>query len=700
VPALIDALIKQKLITREQLKDARDKQLGAKRPIQELLVEMGFVKEKDIMYAASDMFGMEICNLNNVGIDGSVMRLISYDTAKHYGVCPIGKEGHKLIVAMSNPQDVLALDHVQMFSMMEVKPVLCSMTAIGACIENYYQIDDALYDILKNVTDTPLIKKIKSDGPEANAGEDKVAERKHVSTVQLVSLILCDAVRARASDIHIEPQERSVIVRYRIDGYLKTIMRIPNKFKTALASRIKVLAELNIAETKKPQDGRIRVEICDKKIDLRISVLPTFYGETIVARLLDMQQARTTMDTLGFSKKELQVFKEAVRRSQGLVLVTGPTGSGKTSTLYAALNYIKDETKNIVTIEDPVEYLIDGVNQTQINPVKDISFATGLRSVLRQDPNVILIGEIRDYETAEITFKSSLTGHLVLSTLHTNSAAAAITRLYDIGLEPYLISSSVILILAQRLIRKLCPHCKTACSPSKDILDKYKTYIDEYNISEFFEAKGCEHCRFTGFLDRVGIFELLPLDERIKQSIMQKASENEILQYAINKGLTPLIKSGIEKVAQGITSLEEIDAAIGQDIQHTGSCSDTIESENAKILVVDDEDDVRKTIKKRLNTAGFDIIEARDGLEAIEQAFKKKPDLIVMDVMMPEMDGFETTRKLKATLETAHIPIMLLTVKMDKASEIQGLESGADDYMTKPFDHDKLLARVKMLLRR
>lgn len=518
--------------------------------------------------------------------------------------------------------------------------------------------------------------------------------------VRLFNLILSDAVKARASDIHIEPQENVVKVRYRIDGDLKHIMEVPAKLSLALTARIKVLAELDIAESRKPQDGRIKIFFNDRKIDLRISTMPTFYGEKVELRILDPKEAKIDLGVVGFEENELNVYKKAISSPQGIILVTGPTGSGKTSTLYATLNFIKDEKKNIVTIEDPIEYLIDGINQIQVNPITNVVFATGLRSILRQDPNVILVGEIRDRETADIAFRAALTGHIVFSTLHTNNAVSSISRLLDIGLEPYLIASSLILIVAQRLTKIVCPNCKEEYAPDKHLVDDFKKYIDELKIEKFYRGKGCQKCGFSGFLGRTAIFEILRVSENIRSLIITKATEDEIFNAARNSGLKPLVSAGMDKVAKGINTLEEISTVVGIKEEEKIIQKSRGTGKNLKILIADDDEDILKVLEKRLTGVGYDVVKARDGQEAVEYAHKEKPDLTIIDVTMPKMNGFEATKELRSKLETAVIPIILLTGRQDKESELRGFDAGADDYITKPFDTDNLLARIKMLLRR
>ena len=703
---LIDALIKENLLTMDQLNDAKDKQIGEKKPVQDILVDMGFLQEEDLMRVSSKVFGMPVVDLSKETVDAAVTKMIPYETAKKYGVAPLRREGNDLLLAMSNPQDVIALDDLRIMTGLNIRPVLSSRSDIEECMENQYQSDESIYDLLKNVVvdcKVEVIKEGDKEGP-VDLGELKV---ENSPVVRLVDLVLNDAVNNRASDIHVEPQENFTDIRYRIDGDLKSVMRVPAKLQDALAARIKIMAEMDIAEKRKPQDGRIRVYLKGREIDLRVSTVPTFHGEKVVARLLDKKQAVVTLDRIGFDKDEVAVFKRAITTPQGMILVTGPTGSGKTSTLYAALNSVKDETKNIITIEDPIEYLCEGINQMQVNPVKDFTFATGLKSILRQDPNVILVGEIRDKETADIAFRAALTGHLVFSTLHTNSAVASIARLLDIGLEPYLISSSLLLVIAQRLVRVICPHCREEHTPDEDLVKKFKTHIDRLGINRFYRGAGCEECGFTGYRGRTAVFEIFRIDEEIKKLITDGVSESDIFRAARKKGLRTLTESGMGKVAQGITTLEEVDKVIGageEIVGPAGAPAETVpeprQGERPKLLVADDEDDIRKMLVKRLDLAGYDVIEAVNGKEAVEYASKEKPDLVIMDVMMPEMDGFEATKLLRSRLETAVIPVIMLTAKKDKESELTGLDAGADDYLTKPYDKDKLLARIKILLRR
>ncbi len=697
---LIDTLIKEELITVEQLNDAWAKHTGAKKPIQALLVEMGFIKEEDLIKVSAKVFNMPLLDLDKETIDASATALIPYELAKRYGVFPVRKERDAIILAMSDPQDIITLDDMASITKLKIKPILCTESEINKRIDKYYQIDDSLYDILKNVAQEDKIEVVKYKGGIETRLDAQSVKEGGAPIVRLFNLILSDALKVRASDIHIEPQENTVRVRYRIDGDLRNIMEVPIKLIPALAVRIKILAELDITERHKPQDGRIKIFYNDRKIDLRISIIPTFFGEKIVLRILDPKEARIELGLIGFEENELTVYKEAITRPQGIILVTGPTGSGKTSTLYATLNFIKIQKKNIMTIEDPIEYLVDGINQIQVNSMKNVLFSSGLRSILRQDPNVILVGEIRDRETADIAFQSSLTGHLVFSTLHTNNAVASITRLLDIGLEPYLIASSLILTVAQRLTKIICPYCKEEYTPDNHLLDDFKKYIDKLKIEKFYRGKGCEKCGFSGFLGRTAIFEILKVNDNIRNLITAKAREDEIFNAARDSGLKPLVSAGMEKVAKGTTTLEEISAVVGIKEEEKIIQKSRETGKKLKILIADDEEDILKVLEKQLTSAGYDVVKARDGIEVLEYAHKEKPDLTIIDVTMPKMNGYEATKELRSKLETAVIPIILLTGRQDKESELRGINAGADDYITKPFDDDKLLARIKMLLRR
>jgi type IV pilus assembly protein PilB len=552
-------LIKEKIVTKDQLLAIRQKCNTEKRPVQDLLIEAGYLKEESLFEFAQKVFSDGLVDLDQIVIDRELIKLIPIEKVNYYGVFPVQKEKDILVLAMSDPSDVMVRDNLNFITDLTIKPLLCKVSQIRKYIKKYYRSQDTVHEILKTtISDTPtqLISDERLSNDEiidlAKANPDEV------SFIRLVNKIIHDAIERRASDIHIEPQAEVTDVRYRIDGYLTSVIKVPRELHPRLTARIKILGKLDIAEQKKVQEGRIKVMMSGKEIDLRISVIPIFYGEKIVMRILAGNNAQFDLDKIGMEPDELETYKNAIHKTQGVILVTGPTGSGKTTTLYSTLQYIKNETMNIVTIEDPIECLIEGVNQLQLNRFKDVTFTNGLRSILRQDPDVILVGEIRDKETAEIAFRAALTGHLVFSTLHTNNAASSITRLLDIGLEPYLISSSIILFVAQRLVRLICPECREEYVPDDKTLRKFSHYLKTINIKKFYKGKGCDYCNSSGFYGRISIFEILKVTEKIKALIFNRASEDTILKEAVNSGMRTLVKSGVKKVAAGLTTLEEI----------------------------------------------------------------------------------------------------------------------------------------------
>ncbi|HRZ86427.1 MAG TPA: ATPase, T2SS/T4P/T4SS family [bacterium] len=693
---LEDMLVSENLLTKENLVEAKGRQRGAKRPLQDILVEMGFIAEKEMLEIMSRAYGMPVVSFKKDDIDSEVSVLVPYELAKKYGVLPVRKEGEHLLLAMSNPLDVIAVDDVKLLTNMDVMPVMCPKSNLAELIESVYQSDESLYDLFSHIVASADIDVLRESKEKQ---ESALKDTKQGPVMKLVTLFLTDAIKARASDIHIEAGKDKTKIRYRIDGDLREVMEIPSKLHSFVISCIKVMASLDLAETRKPQDGRTKIYLSGRYIDMRVSMVPTHFGEKAVLRILDATVAHTDLDALGFSEKEMTLFRKSIARPQGIILVSGPTGSGKTSTLYATLNAIKCPTKNIITIEDPIEYLMDGVNQIQVNPVKDVTFANGLRSILRQDPNVILVGEIRDLETAEISFKASLTGHLVLSTIHTNSSVASVTRLLNLGLEPYLIGSSLTLVIAQRLVRVNCEFCRDEYQPAPELVEKYLGSLERHRITRFMKGKGCARCNFSGYLGRTGVFEMLEITKKIRTLIAEKAGEDVILKEALRGGMTLLADSAFIKLKQGITTLEEV-----------AKRTDVSESEDEKalprkrekplILIVEDEPDLARILGITLEDAGYDTIRAANGAEGVEMAVRERPDLAILDVMMPEMDGFEAVRQLRSRIETAVIPIMMLTAVKDKASEVKGLDLGADDYVTKPFDTERLLARIRLLLKR
>ena len=545
---IIELLLKNGVLKQDQVNKAMDEAKKTGAPIEKILERMGFISEIDIVKMQADSLGVPFMDLADYLIDSEVINLIPEQTAKKCNAVPLFKIGDTLTVAMVDPLDISAIDEIRKKSNVQaIEAVLSTEDMINKVIDQYYGAIGNAEELIKEVAKDKDSMVIKDASTLTEIAQD-------TPVIKLANIIIIQAVKDRASDIHIEPEQDKVRIRYRIDGILKEVKNMPKYLQSALTSRIKIMAKLDISETRKPQDGRIQIKMENKNLDLRVSTFPTVYGENVVMRILDKSSVLLGLAELGFSKKDLQDFDKVIRHSNGIILVTGPTGSGKTSTLYATLSTINSMEKNIITIEDPVEYEIPLIRQTQINPKAGLTFATGLRSILRQDPDIVMVGEIRDKETAEIAVQASLTGHLVLSTLHTNDAPSALTRLIDMGVEPFLISSSVIAILAQRLVRVICPKCKEKYKPTKEELKGMHLSQD----IELFRGKGCKNCKDSGFGGRIGIFELMLINSEIKSMIIAKRSADEIKKKALGLGMRILYDDGIEKVKNGTTTIGEV----------------------------------------------------------------------------------------------------------------------------------------------
>jgi type IV pilus assembly protein PilB len=527
----------------------------------------------------------------------------------------------------------------------------------------------------------------------------------------LTNAILADAIKLNASDIHIEPQEKRVSIRYRIDGMMKNIFKVGLPALAPLVSRIKIIGDMDISVKRRPQDGRTKLKIGNKQYDMRISTLPTIFGEKVVIRILDQSQAFINLDELGFDPDDLMTLSDTLARPQGIILVTGPTGSGKSTTLYAAINRLKSEVINIVTVEDPVEYELPGVNQVQVNERAGITFASGLRSILRQDPNVVMVGEIRDAETAKIAFQAANTGHLVLTTLHTNEAASAVTRLVDLGVDPFVVASSLSCVLAQRLVRKNCPHCLVTDRIDESLLTRLGLSGKKDVHKKLRKGQGCEACQFTGYKGRMGIYELLLVDDEVRRQALDGASDSEIAEQARRRGVNDLFSDCMAKVLKGTTTIEELmrvapppeRTRLRRPTEQVAAASPVDEiaetpSKQIRVLAVDDDPFIRKMLDKVLTEAQYEVVLAVDGEEALEKVYRERPDLIISDVLMPNLDGLSLVKKLKGQLQTSTIPVILLTSKDAVESEVEGLEAGADDYLPKPIVANLLLARINRIL--
>jgi type IV pilus assembly protein PilB len=568
-----ELLVESGLISLDELNIALANQKESKKKLGEIIVDLKMASEMDIAQTLASELGIPYLEMSKAVVEPMAVGMVSEELARKHALLPLSIDGKILTVAMMDPLDFEAVDDVRFSSGYKVKPVVTTKTDLLDAIDLHYKTSESVTEILlKDLRQEKALVEIVHE----REGVDVETLRKKSETppiIRMVNLMIGDAVKSRASDIHIEPQERRVLIRDRIDGLLQDIMELPKWVQGAIVSRVKIMARLDIAEKRVPQDGRVKIKVDGKEIDLRVSTLPTQYGEKVVMRLLDTKGAAVPMEELGFYKDDLEKVISFISKPQGVILVTGPTGSGKTSTLYAAINRLKSERLNIITLEDPIEFEIKGVNQVMINEKVGLTFANGLRSILRQDPNIMMVGEMRDLETAEIAIQASLTGHLVLSTLHTNDATSSIIRLLDLGIKPYLIASSLNGVIAQRLVRVLCPHCKERYTPSREDLLSIRMREAERPPFDFYRGKGCEHCKKTGYIGRTGIFEVFPVTTKIREMIASRATEIQIRQTAIAEGLRTLGEDALDKIRMGVTSIEELRRVVYLEGESTSICS-------------------------------------------------------------------------------------------------------------------------------
>ncbi|MCH9649095.1 MAG: type IV-A pilus assembly ATPase PilB [Deltaproteobacteria bacterium] len=558
------ALLKAGKIDKGQLKQALQHQKEKGGRLGAALVSLSFVTEAELLDFLAEHFGVPAVDLTNMEIDENVIKIIPPDIARKYTVLPVSKAGAKVTLAMNDPSNVFAMDDIKFMTGYQVKPVLASEAAIRAAIDRYYGSTHAVelkkvMDDLSDDADADLEVLEEEEDLDLESLEE---ESETAPVVKLVNLILTDAIKRSASDIHIEPYEKEFRVRYRIDGILYEVMRPPLKLREAITSRAKIMAKLDIAEKRLPQDGRIKIRTRIggklKSLDYRVSVLPTLFGEKIVLRLLDKDNLMLDLTKLGFEADSLRIFEQAILKPYGMVLVTGPTGSGKTNTLYSALSRINTPEVNIMTAEDPVEFNLHGINQVQMKEQIGLNFASTLRSFLRQDPNIVLVGEIRDFETAEVAIKAAMTGHLVLSTLHTNDAPSSISRLMNMGIEPFLVATSVHMVVAQRLVRRICSFCKEPTEAPPAALVNIGFGEREARSLKLFRGRGCDRCNGTGYKGRIGLYEVMEVGDSVREMILSGGSSYELRQHAKEHGMVTLRDSGLQKIRTGVTTIEEV----------------------------------------------------------------------------------------------------------------------------------------------
>ena len=705
----------------------------------EMLVQRKLASDEQILGAIATRFRFPVADINKP--DVKLISAVPEQLARRFNVVPVRQTDSYLEVATANPFDFDAEKMLAFATGREVRMLLASPSKIREKLDEMYRETDTIVSrLLEGIGCDFEVEQIKEE-EESVASAEQASQR---PIMRLVDMMIADAVSNRASDIHVEPIEGGVVVRYRIDGVLRQAMKIPRSAGVPLVSRVKIMSGLDIADRLRPQDGRARVSINGEHIDLRVSTLPASLGEKVVIRILNQKATSLSLDSLGMAEDEEKAIKSLLSHKEGIILVTGPTGSGKTTTLYSALRVVQGEGVNIVTVEDPVEYRL-GANivQVQVNEKAGLTFASALRSILRQDPDVVLIGEIRDKETAQIALQASLTGHLVLSTLHTNDAPNAVTRLVDIGMEAYKIAPALRGVVAQRLMRRICPGCRVAMTD--EISERLKRFIP--SGVPLFSAVGCTDCSMTGYRGRFSIVEVLTMSPDLERRISEGAAAEKIAEAARAGGMRSLFASGLRHVLSGESTIEELlrvteppheEVAAAPETAPRGKPSranqtsgapraeplappvslefsmDLVEEpaqtdgvaagegrgQGACVLLVEDEEQLRRVMKDLLQREGYTVAEARDGIQALDEVDRHAPDVIILDLNLPGLDGYGVLAQLRSRPATREIPVMVLTAKGDEDNEVRVFELGADDFVTKPFRARSLTARLEAVLGR
>jgi type II secretory ATPase GspE/PulE/Tfp pilus assembly ATPase PilB-like protein/CheY-like chemotaxis protein len=737
---LAQAFVKAGLIDKQEAEKVLEANKAAgTEALEDTLVRLKYASELEAAKAVADHLGVPFVDLSS-GLDPAAMKLIPLNLAGQHAIFPVREEDGVLLLAMRNPLDVEVLELARFAAGMPVKGAMAAPGALEKAIQERYRVDENISDYVRSVSSSPGgIELVADEDAEADVKELK-KRGESVPAIQLVNSILLQGVAKGASDIHIEAREKTIQVRNRVDGVLADALQAPKWLQPALTSRVKIMAGMDIAEKRIPQDGRIKIRHEGKDIDLRVSTLPTQHGEKIVIRILDSNKSAPTLGDIGFHPDIVAPLKKIIHQPQGMLLVCGPTGSGKTTTLYGLLSEIVKKKVNLVTLEDPIEYVLAGANQVQVNEKAGLTFAKSLRSVLRQDPNVVFLGEIRDGETAEIAMRASMTGHLVMSTLHTNDSIATITRLLDLKIEPYLAASSVSGILAQRLVRTICPKCREDYEPPPSTVKKVEEALGSEITFVFYHGKGCDACNGTGYKGRMGVHEFLEVSPEIREIVRsQGASEAAIRRAARKDGFRSLLDDALEKMKMGLTTVEEVERVVvfsaeaetrvcpgcGRPAEEGWKacphCAARLDGSAAavaapvpppppapprpapvgnKVLIVDDEEDVTRALAVHLLRNKFSVTVAANGREALEAVSKDRPDILLADVVMPEMDGLELVRRLRSDTGTSFMPVILFSQKAAVEDRLRGFEAGSDDYLPKPFEPEEMIQRVKAVLRR
>jgi type II secretory ATPase GspE/PulE/Tfp pilus assembly ATPase PilB-like protein/CheY-like chemotaxis protein len=713
----------------------RQEQAPAPASLWETVVQRRIVADEQVLAAVATRFRFPVADMARV--DARVAQSIPEQLARRFNVVPVGETDSYLEIATANPFDIDAEKVLAFATGREVRMLLASPSRLRTKVDEVYRSGDEIVSrLLDGISGDLEVREIAEEEEEATSAEE--ASQRPI--IRLVDMMLADGVASRASDVHVEPIEGGVVVRYRIDGVLRQVMKLPRNAGLPLISRIKIMSGLDIADRLRPQDGRARVSVNGEAVDLRVSTLPASLGEKVVIRVLSQRATVLSLDALGMHEDEQRAVSRLLSYKEGILLVTGPTGSGKTTTLYSAIRLIQSEGVNIVTVEDPVEYRLgQNIVQVQVHDKAGLTFASALRSILRQDPDVVLVGEIRDQETAQIALQASLTGHLVLSTLHTNDAPNAVTRLVDMGMEAYKIASALRGVVAQRLMRRVCSACREVMDGR--VPERLARWIPEGTT--LYKAVGCAECTHTGYRGRFSIVEVLAMNTEIERRIGQGATADQIADVARANGMSSLFKSGLRHVIAGHSTVEELlrvtdvpqeDAPARRSDRDRGSrprrtvppgaptptpvpTPDLMElelvdeaegdglrrqgrGEGTCVLLVEDEDQLRRVMKDLLEREGYTVAEARDGGQALDQVDRFAPDVIILDLNLPGLDGYSVLSQIRSRPATRDIPVMVLTAKGDEDTEVRVFELGADDFITKPFRARALSARLEAVLGR
>jgi len=758
--ALVHFLQRQGRLSAEEVALV-EKARGEGQTVHEALEHAGIMSEKELALFLATALNLRTIDLTTYPLDPEVAREIKEGVATRYAVLPVHVEERSIDVATANPLDIDALKAVEFATGKRVQALVATETDVRDATAHAYNLQESLEQFLQHVPDNESLTVAELRGDEQGDLRTIAHDAELPPVVRLADLMLIEAIKTRSSDVHVEPSTDTLLVRYRVDGILEDAFRFPKWVQNPLIARLKIMARLDITERRVPQDGRIRLRYQDKNVDLRVASLPSQHGEKITLRILDPATSLQKLERIGLGTRHLALMREAIRRPQGMVLITGPTGSGKTTTLYAVLREIFSPNVSIVTIEDPIEYQLKGINQVEINDKQGRTFAGVLRSVLRQDPDIILVGEIRDRETAHIAFQAAQTGHLVLTTVHTNDAAGAVTRLVDLGLDARAVASTVNLVVAQRLVRRVCHGCA-----GPEALDA-ETCAALQLPPDFAGARrgaGCPMCRGSGYSGRIGVYELVPVSSAIAKLLESGAGETAIRQQARTEGHPAMLEDALEKLAAGVTSGAELrrvvqvkEAAprcpgcqkeVAEDFSVCPHCSRVLHAScggcgkplgtdwaacpycgtavavpvpaagaaaagdataepagpprSFRALVVDDTEHIREIVKVALERSDLNlqVVTAANGEEALAAAARERPDVVVLDISMPDMDGFEVCRRLRSEVRTAFVPVLMLSAHSSEDFVARGLGVGADDYMVKPFRRDDLIARLRRMLER